>query len=231
MDGDLLLLAGGSGITPVISILKAALASGTGRLTLVYANRDAASVIFRDELQALEADHPDRLRILHWFDAAQGPPTPPGLDPLLRLYADRDVFICGPEAFLAVVRAALETLNVPARRIHVERFSSLLDNPFEPPPSESDAGGEHTAVVTIDGQTHTLPWPPNKRLLDVIMDAGLNPPFSCRQGICGACATRLIEGEVELVNNEVLEEEDFADGYTLACQALPLTDTVRVTYE
>ena len=70
-----------------------------------------------------------------------------------------------------------------------------------------------------------------ERLLDIIMDAGLNPPFSCRQGICGACATRLVEGEVELVNNEVLEEEDFADGYTLACQALPVTDTVRVTYE
>lgn len=231
VDGDLLLLAGGSGITPVISILKAALARGTGHLALVYANRDAASVIFGDELQRLEARHPDRLRVLHWFDAAQGPPTVAGLDPLLRLYADRDVFICGPEAFLAVAREALAALSVPTRRIHVEKFSSLLENPFDEPVSEEAGEPKHTAVVTIDGQTHTLPWAPNKRLLDVIMDAGLNPPFSCRQGICGACATRLLDGEVELVNNEVLEEEDFADGYTLACQALPVTDTVTVTYE
>ena len=234
VDGDLLLLAGGSGITPVMSILKAALARGTGHLALVYANRDAASVIFGDELQRLESRHPDRLRVLHRFDAAQGPPTVAGLNPLLRLYADRDVFICGPEAFLAVAREALAELSVPTRRIHVEKFSSLLENPFEEaaaPPVDDGETPKHTAVVTIDGQTHTLPWAPNKRLLDVIMDAGLNPPFSCRQGICGACATRLLDGEVELVNNEVLEEEDFADGYTLACQALPVTDTVTVTYE
>jgi 3-ketosteroid 9alpha-monooxygenase subunit B len=231
VDGDLLLLAGGSGITPVMSILKAALARGTGHLALIYANRDAASVIFGDELQRLESRHPDRLRVLHRFDAAQGPPTAAGLDPLLRLYSGRDVFICGPEPFLVVAREALAGLSVPTRRIHVEKFSSLLENPFEETATEEPGEPKHTAVVTIDGQTHTLPWAPNQRLLDVIMDAGLNPPFSCRQGICGACATRVLDGEVELVNNEVLEEEDFADGYTLACQALPVTDTVTVTYE
>lgn len=231
LDGDLLLLAGGSGITPVMSILKAALTAGTGHLALVYANRDGDSVIFRDELQRLETRHPDRLRVVHWFDAAQGPPTATGLDPLMCLYSDRDVYICGPEAFLTVAKAALATLSVPGKRIHVERFSSLLENPFEPvAPVEAAGGTDHTAQVTIDGQTHTLPWPAKKRLLDVIIDAGLNPPYSCRQGICGACACRILDGEVELVNNEVLEEEDFADGYTLACQALPVTESVTVTY-
>jgi 3-ketosteroid 9alpha-monooxygenase subunit B len=84
--------------------------------------------------------------------------------------------------------------------------------------------------VTLDGQTRRLPWPARTRLLDVLIDAGLNPPFSCRQGTCGACACRIVSGTVELVHIEVLEEEDFADGYTLACQALPVTDTVVVTY-
>jgi 3-ketosteroid 9alpha-monooxygenase subunit B len=230
VDGDLLLLAGGSGITPVISILKAALGSGTGHLALVYANRDAHSVIFRDELRRLADRHPDRLRVTHWFDAEQGPPTPAGLDPLLRPYSGRDVYLCGPEAFLTVTRGTLVAIGVPPRRIHVERFSSLSDNPFEPAVAGRAAGGGHTAEVTIDGQTHRLPWPPDRRLLDVIIDAGLNPPFSCRQGICGACACRVLDGEVELVNNEVLEDEDFAEGYTLACQALPVSDTVTVTY-
>ncbi len=84
--------------------------------------------------------------------------------------------------------------------------------------------------MTLDGQTHRLPWPAGTRLLDVIIGAGLNPPFSCRQGICGACACRVLSGEVELVNNEVLEDEDFAEGYILACQALARSETVAVTY-
>jgi len=228
LDGDLLLLAAGSGITPVMSILKSALAEGNGRIALVYANRDADSVIFAAELRRLESLHPDRLEVHHWLDAAQGPPTVTGLSPLLRPYADRDVFICGPEAFLAMVRDALTDLVVPSRRIHVERFSSLLDNPFEPEPEDGERTA--TAEVELDGQTHRLPWPAKTRLLDLLIEAGLNPPFSCRQGICGACACRIVRGEVELLNNEVLEDEDFAEGYTLACQALPVTDSVSVTY-
>jgi 3-ketosteroid 9alpha-monooxygenase subunit B len=231
LSGDLLLLAAGSGITPVISILKSALAEGRGQIALVYANRDAGSVIFAAELRELEARHPDRLAVHHWFDVEQGAPTVAGIRPLLLPYADRDVFICGPEPYLAVVRQTLDGLGVPGRRIHVERFSSLQDNPFETQDEPPDAP-ERTAIaeVELDGQTHRLPWPAKTRLLDLLIDAGLNPPFSCRQGICGACACRIVSGEVDLVNNEVLEEEDFAEGYTLACQALPVTDTVSVTY-
>jgi 3-ketosteroid 9alpha-monooxygenase subunit B len=229
-DGDLLLLAAGSGITPVISILKAALAEGTGRIALVYANRDADSVIFGAELRQLEGRHPERLTVRHWLDAAEGPPTVAGLDPLLRPYVDREVFICGPEPFLTLVRQALTDLAFPARRIHVERFSSLLDNPFDEGAVDDAPERTATAEVELDGQVHRLPWPAKTRLLDLLIEAGLNPPFSCRQGICGACACRIVRGEVELVNNEVLEDEDFAEGYTLACQALPVTDTVSVTY-
>ena len=84
--------------------------------------------------------------------------------------------------------------------------------------------------MTLDGQTHRLPWPAGVRLLDLLIDAGLNPPYSCRQGTCGACACRLLDGEVDLLHNEVLEDEDFAEGYILACQAMPRTETVAVTY-
>lgn len=88
-----------------------------------------------------------------------------------------------------------------------------------------------TLVVTLDGQTHRLTWPAGTRLLDVLIEAGLNPPYSCRQATCGACACRVLDGEVELLANDVLEEEDFADGYILACQAVPRSETVTVTYE
>ncbi len=112
--------------------------------------------------------------------------------------------------------------------MHVERFLSLADNPFEAP--EVADGPEATLAVTLDGATKRLPWPTGVRMLDVLIDAGLDAPYSCRQGICGACACQLTGGEVEMAHNEVLEEADLAEGYILACQAVPLTPDVSITY-
>jgi 3-ketosteroid 9alpha-monooxygenase subunit B len=221
-DRDLLLFAGGSGITPVMSILKSALAVGHGRIVLVYANRDDRCVIFDAELRDLAARHADRLTVTHWLDCAQGPPTVPALRALIAPAAGSDVFVCGPDPYMAVVERALAESGVPPERVHVERFVLPADDAVE-----SEAA---TVEVHLDGQTHRFPWPPGTRLLDLLIDRGLNPPFSCRQGNCGACACRILDGEVKLLNNEILEDEDFAEGYILACQAVPLTEEVRVTY-
>jgi 3-ketosteroid 9alpha-monooxygenase subunit B len=205
-----LFLAGGSGITPIMSLIKEALSVHGGPLFLLYANRDAANVIFADELRRM----PDRLTVAHWY----GPPTADDVRNLVRGVEDRETYICGPEPFLDVAAAALSP-----DRIHVERFLAV---------ASTDAGSESSTVeVMIDGAVHTLPWPADRRLLEVVEDAGLNPPFSCRQGNCSACACRLVEGEVTLVHNEVLEDEDFAEGWTLACQALPKSPLIRVTYD
>jgi 3-ketosteroid 9alpha-monooxygenase subunit B len=228
LEDDLLLFAGGSGITPVISIVKSALARGRGQIVLVYANRDERSVIFGPELRRLQADAAGRLVVVHWLDCLQGAPTAAGVAALAAPYAGHDAFICGPDPYLAVVRQALSQLAVPAQRVHVERFLSLADNPFEV--TEPTGGRPATLEVTLDGQTRLLPWPAGTRMLDVLIDQGLEAPFSCREGICGACACQLTGGEVEMVHNEVLEAQDVADGYILACQAVPLTDTVAITY-
>ena len=228
LEGDFLLFAGGSGITPVISIIKSALARGHGRIVLVYANRDERSVIFGPELRRLGADAEGRLQVIHWLDSLQGAPTASAIAALASPYAGHDAFICGPDPYLAVVRQALSQLGVPGDRVHVERFLSLAENPFEA--TKATGGVAATIEVTLDGQTRLLPWPPGTRMLDVLIDEGLDPPFSCRQGICGACACQLTGGEVEMVHNEVLEAEDVADGYILACQAVPLTPTVAITY-
>jgi 3-ketosteroid 9alpha-monooxygenase subunit B len=219
LDRDLLLLAGGSGITPVMSILKSVLYRGNGRIALVYANRDAGSVIFARELARLATEQAGRLTVHHWLDDVNGPPTLDELATLIEPYKGYEAFVCGPEPFMLLAQRLL------GGTVHLERFESLSHNPF------AEAGPPRRLLqVTIDGQTLRLPWPEGKRLLDVLIDRGLNPPFSCRQGNCGACATRMVHGDVELVNNEILEEEDFADGYILACQALPLTDEVHVDY-
>jgi len=230
LDGDFLLFAAGSGITPVMSILKSVLAGGRGRVTLVYANRDERSVIFAAALRNLVAAAAGRLTVVHWLDSLLGVPSAAAIAALARPYAGHDVYICGPDPWVSVVREALGLLGVPARRTHVERFLSLADNPFEADPA-AVTGPEATLAVTLeDGATKRLPWPAGVRMLDVLIDAGLDAPYSCRQGICGACACQLTGGEVEMAHNEVLEQADLDEGYILACQAVPLTAEVSITY-
>ena len=230
LDGDLLLFAAGSGITPVMSILKSALHAGRGRVVLVYANRDERSVIFGLLLRELAAASGGRLVVVHWLDSLLGVPSAAALAALARPYTSSEVFICGPDPYLALVREALGQLRVPGGRVHAERFLSLAENPFEQAPAAPDDALAATLSVTLDGATTRLPWPGGTRMLDVLIDAGLDAPYSCRQGICGACACQLTGGEVEMAHNEVLEDGDLAEGYILACQALALTPAVSITY-
>jgi 3-ketosteroid 9alpha-monooxygenase subunit B len=231
LDGDFLLLAAGSGITPVMSILKSALAAGRGRVVLVYANRDENSIIFGTQLRDLAASAGSRLLVVHWLDSVQGTPTAAALQPLLRPFAAYQIFACGPDPYLGVVKEAAAAVGVPPRGVRVERFLSLQDNPFESPVAPAEGGLEATLTVTLDGQTRSLPWSAGARMLDVLIDADLDPPYSCREGICGACACQLMSGEVEMAHNEVLEETDLAEGLILACQSVALTAQVAVSYE
>lgn len=223
LDSSLLAFAGGSGITPVMSIIKAVLSRGSGRVTLVYANRDEQSVIFARELASLSASHPDRLTVVHWLESVQGLPSVAQLAALAQ--PCDEAFVCGPGPFMDATRAALR--EVP--HVHVEKFVSLSSNPFEEAVPTED-GPDATVEVELDGEHHRFPWPARTRLLDLLLDKGLDAPFSCREGACSACACRLVSGEVKMLNNDVLDEQDVAEGYILACQSVPVTDTVKITY-
>ncbi|SON60233.1 3-ketosteroid-9-alpha-monooxygenase, ferredoxin reductase component [Mycobacterium simulans] len=232
LDDDFLLLAAGSGITPIMSICKSALSEGSGQVTLFYANRDDRSVIFRDALRELADKYPDRLTVVHWLESLQGLPSAPALAKLADPYTDRSAFICGPGPFMEAARVALETLKVPAQQVHIEVFKSLDSDPFAAVKIE-DTGDEApaTAVVELDGETHTVSWPRNAKLLDVLLAKGLDAPFSCREGHCGACACTLRNGKVSMEVNDVLEQQDLDDGLILACQSHPESDSVEVTYD
>lgn len=235
LDADLVLFAGGSGITPVLSILKSVLARGSGHCTLVYANRDEASVIFAAELAELAAAHPDRLLVLHWLESVQGLPSAHQLTELVRPWAGREAFVCGPAPFMDAVAAAMAAHGADRRRVHMEKFVSLSGNPFEAEqPVSGEAGGDDADTarveVELDGTNHRLTWPRRQVLLDTLLAAGLEAPYSCREGACSACVCRVVSGEVSMRRNEVLEDEDLADGYVLACQAVPVTDDVSITY-
>jgi 3-ketosteroid 9alpha-monooxygenase subunit B len=243
LDADLLLFAGGSGITPVISIAKSALAKGSGTVVLLYANRDESSVIFAQELTELAQKHPDRFVVVHWLETVQGLPTTEHMKAFARHFLSYDAFVCGPGPFMQGVVSALKELEFPRERRHQEKFISLGGNPFgdevEVVEAEEDDDGvpatrSAPAAVSgeLDGREFTFEdWSPDRKLLDFLLDKGLDAPYSCREGNCSACACRVLEGEVTMLRNEVLDDEDLADGLRLACQSLPVSDSVRISYQ
>lgn len=238
LDGDFLLLGGGSGITPVFSILRSVLAQASGRITLLYANRDEQSVIFRDELKGLAAAHPSRLTVIHWLDSVQGVPSVAQLAELARHHRQAQAFICGPGPFMDAAVAALQAVEMVPENIHVERFVSLPDEDAQAalsaaahaaPPSP-DAVDEAEVQVQLDGQVHTLRCGGNETLLDAALRAGLNAPYSCQAGMCASCMCQVIEGSVALRHNEVLDKKDLAKAWTLACQAVPTSVRLRIKF-
>ena len=253
LDDDLLLFAGGSGITPVMSITRTALRDGTGQVVLFYANRDEESVIFASRLRDLAADHPDRLLVVHWLETVQGLPTQEQLRAFASRFASYTAFVCGPAPFMKATTDALKELDFPRARRHQEKFVSLGGNPFGDVEEVAAASatladaddpsdyGEDTALpavagpiaveVELDGEQHSFDdWMGDKPLLEFLEEKGLDAPFSCRQGQCSACACLVLEGEVTLRHNEVLDDEDLAEGIRLACQSLPASEKLRITY-
>lgn len=252
LDEDLLLLAAGSGITPVMSIVRSALEKGTGRVVLLYANRDEQSVIFADALASLAAAFPDRFTMVHWLESVQGLPTQEQLRAFSSYFSDFTAFICGPAPFMKAAADALKGLGFPRARRHQEKFISLGGNPFgdvedvraaaamledaddgdEPDePATPAVTGPIAVEVELDGEQYSFDdWQGDKVLLEFLEEKGLDAPFSCRQGQCSACACMVLEGEVVLRHNEVLDEQDLADGIRLVCQSLPASEKLRITY-
>ena len=253
LDADLLLFAGGSGVTPIMSITRTALAEGTGRIVVFYANRDETSVIFASELSRLAAEHPERLQVVHWLESVQGLPTGEQLRAFASSYTSWDAFVCGPAPFMKLVVGALKELEFPRERRHQEKFVSLGGNPFGDvaelaavdsveaevevvdtgaAPGEPEGPSDPVKLeIELDGETHVFDdWQPGTTLLEHLESKGVKAPYSCREGECSACAIRLLEGEVTMLHNDVLDDEDLADGIRLGCQSVPASDTVRATY-
>lgn len=236
-DGDFLLLAGGSGITPVFSILRSALHLGNGRIVLLYMNRDERSVIFRKELMALAATYPTRLQVIHWLDSVQGVPALAQLAELAKPFCSGQVFICGPGPFMDASVAALRAIEMPSEHIHVERFISLPDEEDTAELNAAASAGapapgieEAQVELLLDGEVHTVTCHGNQTILDAALDAGINAPHSCKAGMCASCMCQVRKGSVYLRHNEILDKKDLEKAWTLACQALPTSGLVRVEF-
>ena len=231
-DRDVVAFAGGSGITPVFSLLRSALISSTRNTRLFYANRDRDSVIFDEALASLNDSHSGRFVVHHHLDAERGFVTPAHVNAFIahaENIAAADYYICGPGPFMDIVQTALRAAGVPSDRVHLEHFE-VAEMPVDPPA----AGGETvTEEVTIELQrrTITVPYSRGDTLLQTARMAGLQAPSSCEVGSCGTCMARLTQGSARMINNDALEDDEVDDGWVLTCQSLPTSRTVRVVYE
>jgi ring-1,2-phenylacetyl-CoA epoxidase subunit PaaE len=238
-------IAGGSGITPVMSLIKTLLREEPqSRFTLLYGNRDSSSVIFLEALAAVKDKHLGRFEIYHFLDAEEQDielfngmldrarleeaiahlvPDAAGVD---------GWFICGPGPMMDAAEGALLDRNIPKERVHIERFTA--DRPPESVSREiaqlqTQAEGV-TVSVTLDGRTRRVPFTAGN-ILDSARSAGLPAPFACKAGVCATCRAKVTKGKVEMAARYGLTDEEVAAGYVLTCQSVPLGGGVAVDYD
>jgi 3-ketosteroid 9alpha-monooxygenase subunit B len=238
-ERPLVAFSGGSGITPVISLVKTLLAATGRRASLLYANRGRDSIIFFDELEMMSRSNRDRFRILHRLDVEQGFVDRSAAAEFVGDDRDADFYICGPGPFMDVVEEALRDVGVESDRIFIERFTVPPDAVDAAQTSSSSAreavaeDGVKTETVTIvlHGKEHRLAYHPGETILETARRGGLKAPFSCESGICGTCLGRIKVGAARMKANNVLTPNEVAEGLVLTCQGVPTTETVTVVYE
>jgi ferredoxin-NADP reductase len=227
-DAPIVAFAGGSGITPVISILKSALATTDRTILLVYANRNDDAVIFADDLERLRTTSDGRLSVHHHLDSERGFLDAAQCAAMAGDDVDADFYVCGPAPYMDTVVAGLSTFGVTPDRVFIERF--ILPEPA-PSPAGSDASGTESVVIKLEQQETTVRYEAGDTVLDTARRAGLRPPYSCEQGNCATCMAHLDEGAVTMRVNNALSPDEVDEGWVLTCQGLPTTPKVVVDYD
>jgi len=238
--------AGGSGITPVLSLLKTALLTEKdSRFTLFYGNRDSNSVIFLETLSQLKNSFMDRLQVHHFlaeeaeeFDLFNGMLDRAKCDEILDILIDpADVaafFICGPGPMMDAAEEALLAKGVGKDRIHLERFtagrpSAALAAQMQ---ALTEGAAGLTMLVTLDGRKRRVAFDAAAgNILDSARASGLPAPFACKAGVCATCRARVVSGEVEMAARYGLTDDEVAAGYVLTCQSVPKGDGVELDYD
>lgn len=242
-----LAFAAGSGITPVLSLIETALAvEPASRFTLVYANRDGASVLFRERLEDLKNLYMERFNLVHVLsrepteiELFHGRITQEKCAELCERWLDiatvDECFICGPEPMMHAVSTVVRAHGLPPGRIHVERFTAPGEARRQSRQRRTETRADHTVsrvTVIADGRRLEFTLARNT---DTILEAGLRSgadlPFACKGGVCATCRARVIAGDVEMATNNALQGDELAAGYVLTCQSYPLSDEVVVDYD
>lgn len=245
-----LAFAAGSGITPVISLIKTTLAvEPASQFTLVYGNKNRLSIIFREELESLKNRYMDRLSLHHILSREeldiplyQGRIDPLKCDDLCERLIDPssmdEVFLCGPEQMIFSVKDWLEGKGVDRKKIHFELFHTLDGSPATArrtgTESRPPSSREETSRVTVrlDGVSHSFDLPyEGSSVLEAALMEGIDLPFACKGGVCCTCRARLMEGKVEMDANYALEADELNKGFILTCQSHPRSENVVIDFD
>ncbi len=242
LGGRHVLVAAGSGITPLLSIASSLLAMSDARVTLLYANRRTATAMFLEELADLKNRYPDRFDLVHVLsreprdvELFSGRLDESRFEAILRalvpVAAVDGFWLCGPVVMVEAHRAVLARLGVERARVHTELFH--VDEP--PPPvvhAEQLVAGESCRLsFTLDGRTTEVDAPRSLTVLEAAQASRPDVPFACRGGVCGTCRARVVDGSVEMRRNYALEDDEVAQQFVLTCQAVPTSDTVAVDFD
>jgi len=240
------LLGGGSGITPLMSIIKSVLLKeANSKLTLVYANRDEQSIIFHTELKELAAQNGDRLKVIYSIDQVSptwtgltGLPTRQTLLGLLNDIAGSDqlaksYWMCGPQGMMTEAEAALGFLGIQKNDIKKESFTAKVTEPKETSGEAVGEGtpGDYAITVTLDGETKEVMVKQNQTILEAVLDDGMDPPYACQMGVCCTCRALVSTGKVTMEEDDGLSDAEIQEGYVLTCQAHPMTPGVVLEYQ
>jgi len=237
--------AAGSGITPLISLVKTTLAAEPrSEFTLFYGNRASGTVMFKEELAALKDTNLTRFNLVHVLsreaqdiELLHGRIDRAKADALLTHWLDLDsvdaVFVCGPDGMMQAVAEALKARGYPDAKIRIERFATSVPRHEHRPAKPVEPGHTECEVtVVLDGATRTFTLEKGKEsILEAGLKAGIEIPYSCKSGVCSTCRAKLTAGEVDMDVNFALEDYEVARGFVLTCQSHPVTDKVAVDYD
>lgn len=245
-ENNYLGFAGGSGITPVLSILKTTLeAEPNSTFTLVYANRAVNTIMFREELEDLKNQYMGRLTLIHILetdaqdiDLFTGRVDTDKCAALFSKWIDiksiDTAFICGPEPMMLGISASLRSHGLTEDQIKFELFASSQPGRL----AQTARSGDTTSVskttratVKLDGTSRSFDMRQDQSLLEAALENALDAPFACKAGVCSTCRCRVVEGQVEMLTNHALEDYEVENGFVLSCQSYPLTDKVVVDYD
>jgi ring-1,2-phenylacetyl-CoA epoxidase subunit PaaE len=241
--GHHVLIAAGSGITPMISIAASVLAAhDDSSVTLFYGNRRSDSVMFADEVADLKDRYPARMQLVHVLSREpqevrlfNGRMDATKLRDLLAVSVEAGSvdhwWLCGPFGMVTDALEVLTDLGVPRERIHRELFYVEPEPPAEVHHVDAPAGPGADVVVILDGRSSSVTVAPDTPILDAAQRVRPDLPFACKGGVCGTCRARVISGDVRMRRNYALEDEEVAEGYVLTCQAIPTSDEVTVDYD
>jgi ring-1,2-phenylacetyl-CoA epoxidase subunit PaaE len=243
---NFVLFAGGSGITPVLGIAKAILNDEPkSKVSLVYANRDPESVIFKALLKEMEAQFSGRFQVLLSYDKApltwfglKGQMTQDKVQNIVKSkiggsFDQYHYFICGPGPMMEVIKSGLLGISVPSDKINIEYFSAPTSKTEQVEETAADSTFTGKAEVTIEvyGKMHTITCDKDTTILNAAMKQGIDPPYSCTVGVCTTCRAKVKVGSLHMLEREGLSDKEIEQGFVLTCQALPRSNKIELKYE